>query len=67
MTDRIYKERFFPHELLADANGAPILVGTFEFHAKRPGTADAEELDCVWEEDVRFFQAADDADEDWPL
>ena len=23
MTDRIYKERFFPHELLADANGAP--------------------------------------------
>ena len=21
MTDRIYKERFFPHELLADANG----------------------------------------------
>ena len=23
MTDRIYKERFFPHELLADENGAP--------------------------------------------
>ena len=23
MTDRIYEERFFPHELLADANGAP--------------------------------------------
>ena len=23
MTDRIYKERFFPHELLADDNGAP--------------------------------------------
>ena len=58
---------FFSDSGVADANGAPILVGTFEFHAKRPGTADAEELDCVWEEDVRFFQAADDADEDWPL
>ena len=30
MTDRIYKERFFPHELLADKNGAPATDETAE-------------------------------------
>ena len=30
MTDRIYKERFFPHELLADKNGAPATDDTSE-------------------------------------
>ena len=30
MTDRIYKERFFPHELLADKNGAPATDETSE-------------------------------------
>ena len=30
MTDRIYKERFFPHELLADKNGAPATDDTAE-------------------------------------
>ena len=35
MTDRIYKERFFPHELLADANGAPDGGKEQAFHMKR--------------------------------
>mmetsp|Transcript_32201 Transcript_32201/g.99252 ORF Transcript_32201/g.99252 Transcript_32201/m.99252 type:complete len:520 (-) Transcript_32201:59-1618(-) len=44
-----------------DSRGQPILVGKYEFHAKRP----EEDLDSLWEEQIRCTRAPP-ATDDWP-